>query len=102
MTSPISILVIAIIVVIVLLTKVIPVFQNMFREFKSGALPAPTQFVISISEGFKHYWYVFFGSATGLFFGGSFILSTNKGRDAFDAFILKVPVIGSTIRKIIV
>ena len=102
MVYPVSILGVAILVVIVLLTKVIPVFQNMFKEFKSGALPAPTQFVINVSEGFQKYWYVFAGMGVGLFFAYGYIMKNEKARDAFDAFILKVPVIGPVIRKVVV
>ncbi len=102
MVYPISILCVAIIVVVVLLVKVIPVFQNMFKEFKAGSLPAPTQFVINLSEGFKHNWYIFFGVTAGALIGGSMALKTDKGADAFDAFILKFPVIGGVIRKIVV
>jgi type IV pilus assembly protein PilC len=102
MVYPISILCVAILVVVVLLTKVIPVFQNMFKEFKSGALPAPTQFVINVSEGFKNYWFVWIGMVVGGFFLYGYIMRSDKGRDAFDAFILKTPVIGPVIRKVVV
>jgi type IV pilus assembly protein PilC len=102
MVYPISILGVAILVVIVLLTKVIPVFQNMFKEFKSGALPAPTQFVINVSEGFQNYWYVFAGMGIGLFFLYGYIMRNDRARDIFDAFILKTPVIGPVIRKVVV
>jgi type IV pilus assembly protein PilC len=102
MTYPIGILCVAILVVIVLMWKVIPVFQNMFVEMKAGALPAPTQFVINLSDGFKHYWYVFFLVGVGLFFGGVVILRSEKGRDVFDAVILKFPIIGNVLRKVVV
>src|SRR5262249_58684484 len=49
---PIAVLCVAIIVIVVLLAKVIPVFENMFKDFGAGALPAPTQFVINVSHGF--------------------------------------------------
>lgn len=102
MVYPAAILAVAIIVVVVLLAKVIPVFQNMFKEFKGGALPAPTRVVIGLSEGFKHYWYLFFGGAVAFFVGMSVMLKSERGRDAFDAFILKVPVVGTVIRKVVV
>ena len=50
MVYPISVLFIAGIVVTVLLTKVIPVFEKMFKEFGGGKLPKPTQIVIDISH----------------------------------------------------
>src|SRR5512134_1084981 len=45
MTYPAAVTVIAIVVVVVMLVKVIPVFEQMFKDF-GGALPAPTQMVI--------------------------------------------------------
>ena len=50
MVYPISVLFIAVIVVTVLLTKVVPVFEKMFKEFGGGKLPKPTQIVIDISH----------------------------------------------------
>ncbi len=102
MVYPIAILCVAIIVVVVLLTKVIPVFQNMFKEMKAGALPAPTQVVINISEGFKHYWYIFLGGLIAFLVGMALLLRNEKGRLFFDGFILKIPVIGNVLRKVVV
>lgn len=102
MTYPITILIIASVVVIVLLTKVIPVFENMFLEMKAGSLPAPTQIVINISNGFIANWYWFFGGGVAFFVAFGAMLRSDKGRDVFDAFILKVPIIGNVLRKVIV
>jgi type IV pilus assembly protein PilC len=52
MTYPIIVLVIAALVVGVILVFVIPVFQKMFADF-GGALPAPTQIVVGISNFVK-------------------------------------------------
>jgi type IV pilus assembly protein PilC len=102
MVYPIAILCVAIIVVVVLLTKVIPVFQKMFAEMKAGALPAPTQFVINVSEAFKHYWYVFLIGLVLFMIFMLFMLRHQKARFYFDGFILKVPVIGPVLRKVVV
>ena len=102
MVYPISILGVAVIVVIVLLTKVIPVFVAMFKEMKAGSLPAPTQVVINISDGFKHYWYLFLAGGVAFAFGLSLMLRNEKGRLLFDGFILKIPVIGNVLRKVVV
>ena len=95
MVYPLAILGVAVIVVVVLLTKVIPVFQNMFKEMKAGALPAPTQFVINVSEGFKHYWYLFFGTGAAIFVGLVLLLRNEKGRMLFDGFIGRTASMGS-------
>src|SRR3954468_19461178 len=55
MTYPISVLAIAGIVVTILLTKVVPVFEKMFKDFGGGKLPAPTQFVIDVSHALVHF-----------------------------------------------
>jgi len=102
MVYPIAILCVAVIVVIVLLWKVIPVFQNMFKDFGGGALPKPTQIVINLSNAFVDHAFLIIGSIIGLVVGFSFSLRTKRGRELFDKFILKVPIIGPVMRKVAV
>ena len=102
MVYPISILCVAVIVIVVMLTKVIPVFENMYKEFKNATLPGPTKVVIDISNGFTSNWYFFVGGAIVFFVGLGAMLRSKRGRVIFDGFILKVPVIGSVLRKVIV
>lgn len=102
MVYPIAILSVAVAVLVILMARVIPVFQQMFIEMKAGALPAPTLFVIKISQSFRKYWYLFFGFFVGSIAGLTVMLRSNKGRRIFDAFILKVPVIGPVLRKVVV
>ena len=102
MVYPLSILVIALLVVAVMLGKVIPVFEDMYKEFKGAQLPKPTQIVIGISNGFVANWYLFFGGIAAFVGFIIFMLRNPKGRIIFDRFILKVPVIGGVLRKIVV
>src|SRR6478736_2015263 len=67
MVYPISILCVAIIVVIVLLWKVIPVFENMFKDFGGGALPKPTQIVINFSNAFVDHFGIIMGTLAAIF-----------------------------------
>jgi type IV pilus assembly protein PilC len=100
MVYPVSVLVVAIGVVVLLLVKVIPVFQKMFTEF-GGTLPGPTQMVINVSE-FLQAWIVYIlvvlGGALVAFF------QARKRSRAFhyrtDAIFLKMPVFGSLLRKV--
>ncbi len=55
MVYPISIVGIAALVVTILLTKVIPVFEKMFKDFGGGKLPAPTPVVIDISHALAQF-----------------------------------------------
>ena len=102
MVYPIAILCVAIAVIVVLLTKVIPAFQNMFREFKAGALPAPTRFVIGMSNSFLANWYYYFAASIAIVVGFSFMLKTDKGREIWDRLTLRIPVIGTVLRKVVV
>ena len=99
MTYPIILLVLAISVILILVTQVLPIFMGMFEE--SGmALPLPTQILIAISDFIRGYWYVaiiIIGIIVLLF--RSF-LATEKGRYDWHSFVLKLPVAGNTSLKI--
>jgi type IV pilus assembly protein PilC len=102
MVYPISILVVAILVVVVILWKVIPVFENMFKDFGGGALPKPTQIVINLSNAFVDHAFLIMGSMIGIVVGFSSAIKTKKGRALFDKFILKMPILGPVLRKVAV
>jgi type IV pilus assembly protein PilC len=102
MVYPISILVVAIAVVFMLLWKVIPVFENMFKDMGGGALPKPTQVVINLSNAFVDHAFLIMGTTIGIVVGFTFALRTKQGRAIFDRFILKVPILGPVLRKVAV
>jgi type IV pilus assembly protein PilC len=102
MVYPISVLVIAFIVVTVLLTKVVPVFEKMFKDFGGGKLPAPTQFVIECSRLMSTGLPYILGILGAMFFGLKMALRTEKGRLTFDGMLLKLPVLGAVLRKVVV
>src|SRR5690349_18160791 len=99
---PAAVMVVAAAVVIVMLTYVIPVFENMYKEFKGAELPAPTRFVIRLSNGFASNWYIFFGILVALVVVVGMMARTKQGRLILDRMLLRVPVIGEVLRKIIV
>jgi len=101
MTYPAITLAVAVIVVGVILVFVIPVFEEMFASFGS-ALPAPTQFVVNLSDFvISKIWYILIGIAA-LGFGLKFIYSKEKGKIVIDDLLLKLPVFGILIRKVAV
>jgi type IV pilus assembly protein PilC len=102
MVYPISILCVAVLVVIVLLWKVIPVFENMFKDFGGGALPKPTQIVINFSNAFIDHFVIIMSSIAAIVIGVPALIRTKKGRAMFDKFILKAPIIGNVLRKVAV
>jgi type IV pilus assembly protein PilC len=101
MTYPIVVLVVAVMVVAVILIFVIPVFQKMFADF-GGALPAPTQFVVAVSNFVKGNALYMAGALVALFIGFKRFYATSKGRAIIDGYLLKLPVFGSLLRKVAV
>ena len=103
MFYPIAILVVAIGVICVMLIKVIPTFQEMYKQMGPKAkLPGATQFVMNMSNSFVANWYIYFGVITALIVGAVMMRRTERGTEIFDRMMLRLPVIGPTLRKIVV
>jgi type IV pilus assembly protein PilC len=103
MVYPIGILVVAAGVIAIMLVKVIPTFENMYKDIGSNAtLPAATQLVIGLSHGFVDRWYLFAGVLGGLVLGVSLLRRTDGGREFSDRVLLGLPVVGGVLRKIVV
>jgi len=103
MFYPIAILVIAIGVICVMLIKVIPTFQDMYKQMGPKAkLPSMTQAVMDMSNSFARNWYIYFGLTAGVIIGLVMLRRTDRGKEIFDRMLLRLPVMGPTLRKIIV
>jgi type IV pilus assembly protein PilC len=102
MFYPTGILVVAIGVIAVMLIKVIPTFENMYKEMGHAELPAATKFVINLSHGFVNRWYLYFGALFGVIAGSTAMRRTDRGKEIFDRMLLRLPVMGPTLRKIVV
>ena len=102
LSYPTIVFFIAIGVMAVMLTFVIPAFENMFAEFGGGkdALPALTRFMVALSHGFITYLPITVVLAIGVGTGFTYLLKTPKGRKVFDTTLLKLPVMGNVLQKI--
>ncbi|MDY6847503.1 MAG: type II secretion system F family protein [Thermodesulfobacteriota bacterium] len=98
MTYPATVVGIAFVVIAVILVFVIPTFEQMFADF-GGALPAPTQFVINLSNFVQDYILAIIGGIIFLIFAFKRIYRTRKGRAKIDDVVLKLPIFGPLIRK---
>lgn len=101
MVYPATIMSIAVIVVGVILIFVIPTFAKMFTEF-GGELPAPTKFVIALSNFFKKYIIVMIAAGFGLKYVIGKYYKTPVGRKNIDKMALRAPIAGPLIRKVAV
>jgi len=96
---PISVLVVAFVVVSVIMIFVIPSFKQVFTSF-GGELPAPTLFVIALSEFFIDYWWLIFGAMGGGFYFFMQAWKRDVKVQAFmDRLMLKLPIFGVLVEK---
>ena len=101
MVYPLVVMLIAVCVVAVILIFVIPVFQQMFADF-GRALPAPTQFVVNVSNFVKSYIIYLIVLMALCIFAFRRFYRTERGRTIVDDLVLKAPVFGVLIRKVAV
>jgi len=102
MVYPITVLVVAVGVVVLLLVKVIPTFEKMFADF-GGELPGPTQVVVGISHFMQEWIGVFLGAVVVVCVAFAQARKRSyKFRKSTDALFLKAPVFGPLIRKVAV
>lgn len=66
MKYPATVIVVAVIVTIILMVKVVPVFQDLFTSFGAD-LPAFTQMVVNMSKWMQEYWFILI-IAIGIFY----------------------------------
>src|SRR4029453_142378 len=102
MVYPATIMVVAIGVITLLLVKVIPVFKKMFEEV-GGALPAPTQMVVDMSEFMQQWVFLILGLMVATVF--AFFYARKRVREfryRTDSIFLKMPIFGSLLRKVAV
>ena len=96
---PMSIMGIAFVVTSVIMIWVVPAFKSVFSSFGAD-LPAPTLFVMAVSEFFVSWWWAIFG---GLFGAIYFFFQTwqrsAKMQRFMDLALLKAPIFGAVIRK---
>ena len=99
MTYPVIVICIAMAITTFLIVKVVPIFGEIFKDFGSK-LPAPTQFLIDVSDFMRGEWYFIVLGVFGTFFGIRTFLRSTRGKQIWDKWKLKLPVFGPLIHKI--
>jgi len=96
---PIAIIAVAFIITAVIMIFVIPAFKQVFTAFGAD-LPAPTLFVMAVSDFFVEFWYLIFGVVGGGIYG--FLHAWQRSlpvQIAMDRIMLRVPVFGDLVKK---
>lgn len=87
-------------VLFILITYIIPNITQVFVEMER-ALPLPTRLLLGMSDYLKGYWFVVISLLTGLVIGLRLFIRSRFGGQLWDLILLKIPVIGSVLQKII-
>ena len=101
MTYPMTVLVVAFAVVILLLYKVVPVFEEMFASMGS-ALPGPTQILVDMSRFVQNNILYILGIIVLFVFAFKRYHKTERGGLQIDRTVLKLPVFGLLLKKVAV
>jgi type IV pilus assembly protein PilC len=90
----------AILVLLALVAFLIPVFENVFKEFH-GSLPALSQFMVDFSHLLTHQYYILIVVVVLLVVGFLWFKRSKWGRPHWDAFKLRIPLkIGDVVQKV--
>jgi len=89
----------AFLVTSVLLIWVIPTFAEVFTSF-GAALPAPTRFVIALSNFMVANGLVLFAALIAFFWMMRRFVKTDRGKQVLHPLSLKLPVLGDLVRKV--
>ena len=99
MTYPVIVIFIAIAITTFLIVRVVPVFGDIFADF-GAQLPGPTQFLLDVSSFVRGNWYWLVIGIGGTFFGIRTFVRTERGRQLWDRWKLKLPIFGPLVHKI--
>lgn len=96
---PTAIVAVGILVMGIMMTFVLPSFEEMFKSLGAGSLPGPTRFVLAISHFITGNILIILPLAVAGGFGFAALLRTPGGRLFWDNVLLRMPVIGNVVRK---
>src|SRR5947208_13102520 len=99
MTYPVIVVCIAFAITTFLIVRVVPIFGEIFKDF-GAKLPAPTQFLIDVSDFIRGEWYFLIILIVGIFFGIRTFLRSARGKQLWDRWKLKLPIFGPLVHKI--
>ncbi len=84
--------------VVILLTFVVPRFAALFED-SHMEMPLPTQIMLQASNIVQTWWWVVALTLAAIFAGFRFWVGTKKGRLKWDAWRLKLPLLGDALLK---
>ena len=98
LTYPAILIVVAAISVFLMLGFVVPQFETLFNDM-GEALPLPTRVIVAAGHLVGEWWWLLVILVAGVAWLLRYWLATPQGRDARDAWILRLPILGEVTCK---
>jgi type IV pilus assembly protein PilC len=93
MIYPIAVIVVALVVLVVMSTAVVPKFAEMFDSMGSE-LPGSTKAVMALADFLINKWWLLIIIVVASFVGLKMFGKTEKGKEVFGTIAIKIPIIG--------
>ncbi|MCB9638044.1 MAG: type II secretion system inner membrane protein GspF [Myxococcales bacterium] len=90
---------VGVLIVIILMTFVVPKITKLFEDI-NATLPVYTKMLIAVSNALSSYWFIVFPGLIGGIVMFRRYLNTEKGTQAYDRFVLRVPIFGGLVRMV--
>jgi type IV pilus assembly protein PilC len=98
MMYPVIVVSVAGLVIVFLMVKVIPTFEDVFKSF-GKELPPLTKAIVGLSRFLQHSWYILAVVGVIIYMGVKAFAKTEKGTYVLDKLLLKIPVFGDLAKK---
>src|SRR5438552_15983873 len=99
MTYPVIVVCIAFAITTSLIVRVVPIFGEIFADFGAN-LPAPSQFLIDVSNFVRAHGYILLAAMAGAFFGVRTFLRSTRGKQLWDRWNIKLPAVAPLVHKL--
>ncbi|WP_304509179.1 type II secretion system F family protein [Anaerotignum sp.] len=93
MVYPAFTMIVAVIVIVIIMVKAVPVFTSSFADINMD-LPLPTKLLIGMSNFFVNYWIVLFAFIAFLLAVYKFFDKQEEGHIKLEKFKLRIPIFG--------
>ncbi|MCX8052709.1 MAG: type II secretion system F family protein [Armatimonadetes bacterium] len=100
MAYPIVVMAISVVTVLVMVTFILPRFVKLFDQM-GAKLPWSTKMLMAVSGAMTGKWYLFVFGTAALVYCIRRYSSSPAGKAKIDRFVLKLPVVGDIVRKIV-
>jgi len=101
MMYPLIVSAMSMVTVLILAVYVLPKFEDFFADL-DAELPLPTRILMAVTGFLGDWWWAIAAGIAALVVSVIGIIRTERGKYAWDAFVLKVPVLGQTIQYALV